>query len=51
LRLWARLRYEPRIPITVEQFADAGLRKSWIREKGMLVLNFHSNEHNETAVQ
>jgi hypothetical protein len=51
LRLWARLRYEPRIPITVEQFADAGLRKSWFREKGMLVLNFHSNEHNETAVQ
>ena len=46
----ARLGYQPRVPITAEQFADAGLRKSWIREKGMLVLNFHSDEHNETPL-
>jgi hypothetical protein len=42
--------YKPLVPITVEQFADAGLRASWIRDKGMRVLNFWSDAHPETPV-
>jgi predicted nucleotidyltransferase len=44
------LGYYPRVPITAAQFADAGLRAEWIREKGMRVLNFHSDAHRETPV-
>lgn len=34
------LGYVPKIPITVEDFADPKIRESWIREKGMQVLGF-----------
>jgi hypothetical protein len=44
------LGYKPLVPITVEQFADAALRNSWIRDKGMRVLNFWSDAHRETPV-
>src|ERR1700722_3956722 len=37
------LGYHPRVPISAEQFADAELRAEWIRDKGMQVLNFHSD--------
>lgn len=46
----AMIGYQPRIPITGEQFADHELRESWIREKGMIVLNFWSDQHRETPV-
>lgn len=39
----ATLGYMPRVPVTAEQFADEEQRKRWIAEKGMMVLNFHSD--------
>jgi hypothetical protein len=44
------LGYYPRVPISASQFADASLRADWIREKGMKVLNFHSDLHRETPI-
>lgn len=44
------LGYRPTVPITAEQFADARLRESWIRDKGMQVLQFWSDAHRETPV-
>ena len=38
------------VPISAAQFADATLRESWIREKGMQVLQFWSDEHRETPI-
>ena len=46
----AKVGYQPKVPITAEQFADAQLRESWIRDKGMIVLNFWSDLHRETPV-
>jgi hypothetical protein len=46
----ARLGYRPRIPITAEQFANEKLRNSWIREKGMTVLCFFSDEYRDTQI-
>src|SRR5450432_1163662 len=43
----ARLGYPPRVPITAAQFADPALRASWIRDKGMKVLQFASDAHRE----
>lgn len=44
------LGYYPRVPITAAQFADANLRTEWMRNKGMEVLNFHSDAHLETPI-
>jgi len=44
------LGYHPRVPISAGQFADATLRAEWIRDKGMKVLNFHSDSHPETPI-
>lgn len=49
-RALATLGYKPMVPITAAQFADAQLRESWIREKGMQVLQFWSDQHRETPV-
>lgn len=49
-RVLATLGYRPIVPITAEQFADGELRARWIREKGMRVLNFFSNQHRETNI-
>lgn len=52
-RAFAALRtlgYRPLVPITAAQFADAVLRESWIREKGMQVLQFWSDAHRETPL-
>ena len=46
----AKLGYRPLVPITAEQFADSELRQQWIRDKGMQVLNFFSDQHRETSV-
>lgn len=46
----ATLGYKPMVPITAAQFADAQLRESWVREKGMQVLQFWSDQHRETPV-
>ena len=46
----ASLGYRPRVPVTADQFADEAQRRQWISEKGMRVLNFHSDRHRETPV-
>jgi hypothetical protein len=47
---FASLGYEPRVPVTAEGFGDPEQRARWIAEKGMRVLNFHSDRHKETPV-
>lgn len=49
-RALADLGYRPRVPVTAEAFADPAQRARWIAEKGMAVLNFHSDEHRDTPV-
>lgn len=44
------LGYLPIVPITAAQFGNAALRESWIRDKGMQVLQFWSDAHRETPV-
>lgn len=44
------LGYRPIVPISAAQFANARLRESWIRDKGMQVLQFWSDQHRETPV-
>ena len=46
----ATLGYRPLVPITADQFADAETRSALIREKGMKVLQFYSEQHRETPV-
>lgn len=52
-RAFAALRtlgYRPTVPITATQFADAALRESWVKDKGMQVLQFWSDQHLETPI-
>lgn len=49
-RALASLGYQPRVPVTAEQFAQESQRRQWIAEKGMTVLNFHSDRHRETPL-
>lgn len=44
------LGYRPNVPIAAEQFADATSRETWIRDKGMKVLQFWSDAHRETPI-
>lgn len=46
----AALGYRPRVPVTAEGLSDPRQRARWIAEKGMAVLNFHSDSHRETPV-
>lgn len=49
-RALASLGYQTRVPVTAEQFADEERRGQWITDKGMRVLNFHSEQHRETPL-
>lgn len=42
--------YRPSVPVTASQFGDTATRESWIRDKGMKVLNFSSASHPGTPV-
>lgn len=42
--------FRPIVPVTAEQFADRETREMFIREKGMVVLQFFSDAHPETRV-
>ena len=44
------LGYRPSVPVTATEFADPEQRQSWIRNKGMQVLQFWSDEHLETPI-
>lgn len=46
----ASVGYRPRVPVTVDQFADRDLRTRLIAEKEMQVLQFWSDQHRETNV-
>jgi hypothetical protein len=46
----ATLGYKASIPVSAEQFADRATRESWIRDKGMKVLQFWSDAHRETPI-
>ena len=46
----ATIGYKPNVPIDAESFADANLRNKWHHEKGMLVLQFWSDQHRETKL-
>ena len=46
----AGIGYRPIVPISAADFADAGKRSSWERDKGMTVLNFWSEQHRDTPV-
>jgi hypothetical protein len=50
LRALLDIGYGMPIPATPEEFADAGQRESWRREKTMIVLKLWSDEHRRTPV-
>jgi hypothetical protein len=50
LRALAGLGYRPKHPVTAEQFADAGLRESWIEGKDMLVFPLWGDQRVETPI-
>lgn len=41
----AALGYRPSVPVTLEDFADAGKRAEWARAKGATVLGLYSDSH------
>ena len=43
----AEIGYWPIVPISADEFADAGKRSAWEREKGMTVLNFRSEQYRD----
>jgi hypothetical protein len=49
-RAMGTLGYLPRVPITAEEFAVEENRKRWIGEKGMTVLNLHSDRQRTTPI-
>ena len=42
--------YRPTVPVPAQQFANAELRQSWIRDKGMVVFQMHSDRHPESRI-
>ena len=50
LRALMGIGYNLKIPVTPEQFADARLRKTWRRDKNMVVLQLWSDAHRRTPV-
>lgn len=44
------LGYRPNVPVTGAQFADPQQRESWIRDKGMQVLQLWCDAHRETPI-
>jgi hypothetical protein len=45
VRVLAELGYRPRAPVRAEQLADASVRESWLRGKGLTVLGMWSDQH------
>lgn len=46
----AKLGYRPRVPVRLEDFANADLREQWMSEKGMIVFQLFSDDHLETPI-
>jgi predicted nucleotidyltransferase len=50
VRSLATLGYRPRAPVSAEQFADAAIRESWLREKGLTVFGLWSDRYSGLEV-
>lgn len=46
----ASLGYRPLAPVPARDFADATKRETWIRDKGMVVFQLHSDQHLDTRI-
>ena len=46
----AKLGYRPRVPVRLDDFANAELREQWMTEKGMIVFQLFSDDHIETPI-
>lgn len=44
------LDYRPLVPVSAKDFADPATRETWIRDKGMIVFQLHSDRHRETRI-
>ena len=44
------LDYQPRAPVTIEEFADPAKRARWTREKGLTVFSLFSDRHPATEI-
>jgi hypothetical protein len=42
--------YRPTVPVSDAEFGDVKTRESWVRDRNMRVLRFHSDEHFDTPV-
>jgi predicted nucleotidyltransferase len=40
--------YSPRVPVSVSDFANATVRETWIRDKGMLVFQMYNDKIHQT---
>ncbi|HSF47649.1 MAG TPA: hypothetical protein VLA73_04735, partial [Burkholderiales bacterium] len=45
-----RLGYRPLVPVSARDFADVGMRHTWVQNKGMVVFQLHSEQHRETRI-
>ena len=45
-----RIGYRPLVPVSAEDFANETKRDGWVRDKGMVVLNFWSELHQQTPI-
>ncbi len=50
LRALMTIGFRPRVPVTPEQFAQPEQRELWRREKGMVVLQLWSDQHEATPI-
>ena len=50
LEALSQLGYRPRVPVPLLDFADAGKRDGWVRDKGLAVFSLYSDLHPATEV-
>lgn len=44
------LEYRPLVPVSAQDFSDSEIRQAWIRDKGMIAFQLHSDRHRETRI-
>ncbi|MEK7468459.1 MAG: DUF6036 family nucleotidyltransferase [Planctomycetota bacterium] len=50
LEVFRKLGYRPRVPVSIEQFADSRLRSLWVRKRNMKVFSLFSDRYAMTEV-
>ena len=50
LEVFSALGYQPRAPVSLEEFADPARRRAWAAEKGLTVFSLFSDRHAATEV-